>query len=216
MKKFIMITPLQPAVKDENGNVINDRLIPSIYQAQGNSKLALDRETRFPIIPVINGYVEEGEEFEVFAVTPARESCLIHLEQLREEVAFLSEQKNLVCKGVQEIPITYAGDVDTQIEIFRKLMDVLEDHDTLYGCLTFGDKPMTIALLMGMQYAYSVLSDVKIECVVYGQKDHSSPKGESQIFDITALIQLDEIVRKMASLKMRDPGSFLTRIIEKR
>lgn len=214
MKKFFMITPLQPVTWDEvTGEITKDQLHSNIYQAEGNSRLIYDYTTRFPLIQVINGYAEEGEEIRVIAVTPDTKSAWHHVEQLREELAALQERKGFICRGVEAIKVTYAGDVDTQIEIFHKLLPYIEDGDILYGCLTYGNKPMPIAELMAIQYGYRTLRNVSIGCLVYGELDHSKEDSPMTIFDITALIQLDEIVRVLAERKVRDPKSIIDRLV---
>lgn len=214
MKKFFMIAPLQPVFLDsETGEVIKDLLCSSIYQAAGNRKLMYQHKTRFPLIPVINGYALEGEEIRVIAVTPDTKSAWYHIEQLKEELAGLQERKKFVCRGVEPVRVTYAGDVETQIEIFQKLLPFVEDGDILYGCLTYGNKPMPIAELMAIQYGYRTLRNVSIGCLVYGELDHSREEAPMTLFDITALIQLDEIVRVLAERKVRDPRAILERLI---
>lgn len=214
MKKFFMIAPLQPVFLDsETGEVIKDLLCSSIYQAAGNRKLMYQHKTRFPLIPVINGYALEGEEIRVIAVTPDTKSAWYHIEQLKKELAGLQERNKFVCRGVEPVRVTYAGDVETQIEIFQKLLPFVEDGDILYGCLTYGNKPMPIAELMAIQYGYRTLRNVSIGCLVYGELDHSREEAPMTLFDITALIQLDEIVRVLAERKVRDPRAILERLI---
>ena len=214
MKKFFMITPLQPVFWDQQtGAVVKDLLCSSIYQAAGNRKLIYEQKTRFPLIPVINGYAQEGEEIRVIAVTPDTKSAWYHVEQLRVELAGLQERKGFVCRGVEPVCVTYAGDVGTQIEIFHKLLPFVEDGDILYGCLTYGNKPMPIAELMAIQYGYRALRNVSIGCLVYGELDHSREEPPMTLFDITALIRLDEIVRVLADRKVRDPGAILERLL---
>ena len=214
MKKFFMITPLQPVLLDsQTGEVVKDFLCSSIYQAAGNRRLMYHQKTRFPLIPVINGYAKEGEEIRVIAVTPDTKSAWHHVEQLKEELAVLQEQKKFICRGVESVRVTYAGDVETQIEIFQKLLPFVEDGDILFGCLTYGNKPMPIAELMAIQYGYRVLRNVSIGCLVYGELDHSKEEAPMTLFDITALIQLDEIVRVLAERKVRDPRAILERLI---
>lgn len=214
MKKFFMITPLQPVLLDsQTGAVVKDLLCSSIYQAAGNRKLVYQQETRFPIIPVINGYAQEGEEIRVIAVTPDTKSAWYHVDQLKEELADIQERKKFICRGVEAVRVTYAGDVETQIEIFQKLLPFVEDGDILYGCLTYGNKPMPIAELMAIQYGYRTLRNVSIGCLVYGEVDHSREDAPMTLFDITALIRLDEIVRVLADRKVRDPKAILDRLI---
>ncbi len=216
MKKFIMITPLQPIVKNRDTGKKEDLLKLSNYEAIGNSKLEYNKATRFPLMHLLNGYADRGEEIQVITITPAAEFTGIHLEQLKKEVAELQAEKGFIYNDVTSIDVKYAGNVETQIEIFQKLLPYFEDDDILFGCLTFGDKPMPIAEMMAIQYAYRVLKNVTVECLVYGELDHSIKPAPARIFDITALIQLDEIVRVLASRKVADPRKFLDALIESR
>lgn len=209
MKKFIMITPLQPVTPTR------DFLQCSRYEAVGNKRLRFDKSTRFPLMAVINAYAEPNEEIRVLTVTPDTDSARIHEQQLRDELASLQEEKGFICRGVEAIPITYAGDVDTQLELFRKLLPYFEEGDTLYACLTYGTKPMPIAELMAIEYAYRVVEDVAIGCLVYGELDHSAGEpAPMRIFDITSLIRLDEIVRMLAEHRVSDPINIINRILD--
>ena len=209
MKKFIMITPLQPVTPTR------DFLQCSRYEAVGNERLRFDGNTRFPLMAVINAYAEPNEEIRVLTVTPDTDSARIHEQQLRDELASLQEEKGFICRGVEAIPITYAGDVDTQLELFRKLLPYFEEGDTLYACLTYGTKPMPIAELMAIEYAYRVVEDVAIGCLVYGELDHSAGEpAPMRIFDITSLIRLDEIVRMLAEHRVSDPINIINRILD--
>ena len=215
MKKFIFIAPLQPVKFDENGNVAENQLRKSIYKAVGNSKLVYDQSTRFPIIPVINGYVEKGEEIQVIVVVPNQDSARYHVDEFRQELRKLANEKEFSFgDDVLTVPVRYAGDVECQLEIFKKLLPCIEDEDTLFACLTYGNKPMPIAELMAIQYGYRVLENVSIGYLVYGELDHSSQKKEMKIFDITALIHVDELVRLLAQQKVKEPRHFLEAVLD--
>ena len=203
MKKFFMITPLQPI----------GRLNEGLYEAIGNEKLAYGKKTRFPLIPVINGYAQKDEEIRVITITPNTVPANVHLQEFKEELEALKAEKGFICNEVENIPVTYAGDVNTQIEIFQKLLPYMENNDRLYGCLTYGNKPMPIAELMGIQYAYRALQNVSIECLVYGELDHSLEPAPMRIFDITALVQLDELVRVLAEKKVKDPVKIVNMVL---
>lgn len=231
MKKFFMIVPQQPVKINAEGKIIWDDLRYSKYEAVGNSKLDY-KETRFPILTLLNAYADQGEKIRIVAAVPDTPQCYIHLEQLKEEVAELQQEKGFLCDEVESFPFTYSGDVNAQIELFQKLLNYMEDNDTLYACLTYGNKPMPIAELMALQYGYRVMNNVSIGCLVYGEVDHSAtptPKTVTdrvtgkpkvideypmRVFDITALIQLDEIVRLLADQKIKNPKEVLDRILE--
>lgn len=214
MKKFFMITPLQPVGIREDGTRY-DYLRMSNYEPVGNGKLEYHHKTRFPLMHLINGYTEPMEKIRVISVTPEYEYCNIHLQQLQEELDILQQEKKFLCeKGVESVPIKFAGDVSTQMDLFHKLLSYMDDDDILYACLTYGMKPMPMAQLMAIQYAYRVLQNVSIGCLVYGEVDYSETPSKMRIFDITALIQLDEIVRMLADRKVSDPKGMIDKIIQ--
>lgn len=173
MKKFIMVTPLQPverAKRDVSGRIIIgnesgkpimepfDNLKKGRYEPIGNPRLLYDKAdgmTRFPIIPVINAYAQKRETIEVIAINTHTPASEVHFSQLEEETAALARETGFNC-NVTDVPVNYVGDVNTMVQVFRKLLDYLKDGDTLYACFTYGVKPMPIAELMALQYAYRV------------------------------------------------------------
>ena len=202
-----MVTPLQPVTEQR------DFLQKGHYEAIDNELLQYDKDTRFPLMHLINGYAEEGERIRVITLTPDSNSSRIHLEQLREEVAELQTEKGFLCDGVESVNLTYAGDVGTQLELFRKLLPYFEKDDTIYACLTFGVKPMPIAELMAVEYAYRVIDGTSIGCLIYGELDHSVDPPRMRVFDITSLIRLDEIVRMLAEQRIADPMSIINNVL---
>ena len=93
-------------------------------------------------------------------------------------------------------------------------MPYINDDDMLFGCLTYGNKPMPIAELMAIQYGYRSLHNVSIGCLVYGELDHSKESSPMTLFDITALIQLEEIVRVLAERRVKDTKAIIDRLLQ--
>lgn len=203
MKKFIMITPTHPVT-------------PTRYEAAGNERLKFDGNTRFPLIAVINGYVESNEEIRVITITPDTDPARINEQLFIEELTALQEAKGFICcRGVETIHVDHTDDVDASLELFKNILPYFETGDTIYACMTYGTKPMSIAELMAIEYAYRVVDDVAIGSLLYGELDHSA--GESapmRIFDITSLIRLDEIVRLLAENHVSEPMRFINRILD--
>lgn len=212
MKKFIMVTPLQPVGIDADGKPF-DHLRLTHYEAVGNSRLHYDKPTRFPLSHLIHGYAQPEEEIQVISITPDYSFCQIHLEQLQDEVSQLQREIGFHCKGVEAVHVQFAGDVSAHLDIFQKLLNYFEDGDILYGCLTFGMKPMPMAELMAIQYAYRVMKNVSIGCLVYGEVDYSSTPAVMRVFDITPLAQMDEIVRTLAAQKVSNPKKAIDMIL---
>ena len=201
MKKFFMVTPQQA----------QGHLRKQEYRAEGNSQLAYG-ETRFPIIPVINGYLDEGEACELITVTYDSDDCRRNIDYLKAEVGSVCESKNASFE-IKSIDVPFDDSVASSIRIFQKLIDHVADGDELFACVTFGSKLMPIVLTMALQYAYRLKNDVCMECVVYGQIDRSKQPQRARIYDVTALVELDEIVRILADKGVDNPELLLKTII---
>lgn len=85
MKKFFTFVSLQKFIGKEG-------LAAYRYQPVGNSLLKLDMDTNYPIVPVINGYAEEGETIKVYAV-------ISNPEYAQDNYNLLCSQVNEVCKN---------------------------------------------------------------------------------------------------------------------
>lgn len=207
MKKFFTAIPLQQSPEGLNSVA---------YQAVGNSRLQMESKTSFPILTTVNGYVQPGEEFRLIAVMPDSEATRRNRDTLTAQLEQLCARKGLCCpKGVETVLISGNQEVSAHVETFQKLLDYVDDDDELFCCMTFGTKPLSHAMLLAVQYAYRVKRNASISCVVYGELDRTgSQPGESgKVYDMTALIQLDEIVHMLAERGVADPRSALDAVL---
>lgn len=207
MKKFITYMPRQiprPAVYEA---VDNQRLH---YGAIGEKP----KQTQWPIIPVINGYSEEGDNIAVLAVTEEDyPNCKNNYYTFSSEVTALCNEKKVSLHNgeVTLVPVKYADDVVQCVESFQSVLDFIEDGDELHVCVTYGSKVGEIILMMTLRYARVVNKDVYISCVVYGGYDHDS--NTSKIYDETALIYMDDIVRMLAQYGDKNPRETIRRML---
>ena len=204
MKKFFTSIPLQKQGKLGNYH----------YEAVGNALLDMEGKTSFPILAAVQGYVEPGEHFRLVAVTPDTEDGRRNLEALRAELSALCADKGIVCEnGVELVPAPADEKVSSHVSTFQRLIDFVEDEDELFACLTYGTKPQSMALLMGVQYAYRVKKNTSLGCIVYGQIDRN--EGErAYIYDETALVQLDEITRILADRRVENPKAVIDSLLK--
>ena len=175
--------------------------------------------TSFPIIPAISAYSIPGEEFRVIAVVQDNDDARRNLGAFEQELKALCAKKGLLYpeRGVECVPGPQTQVVSENIETFQKLIDFAEDGDELFACVTFGTKPMSMALLTVLRYAYRIKQNACVSCVVYGEIDRSGGKDpqdwKAYIYDETALIQLDEITRMLANHKVRDPKAVIDQML---
>lgn len=204
MKKFFTIVPMQP----------KDDLKEYVYEAAGNKKLQMETQTRFPIMAVINGYAE-NEEIRLIAIVMDTPDCYNNFVLLQNEVDEFCKQKGVKCSiGIEKIIIPIDGMVATHMETFQKLINVVDDEDELFACTTYGTKPVSMVITMAIQYAYRIKENASISCIVYGQVNRNNGIVESaKIYDITALVQMDEIVRLLADQGVENPQKTIYRIL---
>lgn len=208
MKKFIMTSPYQPAPDPEKKI---RGLEKGIYTAADNQLLAYDTPTSFPIISTINGYAEEGEQIEVITIVSEYENAEYNYGLLKEELDDLSKKKEF-SYTLKEVRVPYNNAIDTELELFSKLIDCTADGDTLYACITYGSKPFPLIQIMALNYAYRIRKNVSIGCIVYGAKDHNN--GNMEIYDITSLLYIDEAVRLMAEQKVENPTDLIKKLLK--
>lgn len=203
MKKFFTNIPLQK----------KDKLGAYRYEPVGNEHLRMDRDTSFPILAAVQGYVEPGEAFRLIAVTPDTEDGRRNLEVLRTELSALCEEKGILCEnGVELVSAQTDERVSSHVVTFQRLIDYAEDEDALFACVTYGTKPQSMALLTAVKYAYRVKKNTSLGCIVYGQIDRS--EGErAYIYDETALVQMDEIVRVLADRRVENPKAIIDSLL---
>ena len=205
MKTFFTIIPLQGKYDLEC----------CYYQAVDNQDLQMDTATCFPIMTALHAYAKPGEELRIVAVLSNVENCETNLKKFREEVADMSRKIGFTYpRGIEVVAAPADAGVRSHIETFQRLIEVVEDNDKLYACMTFGTKPLSQILIMAIQYAYRLLDNASISCLVYGRidRDGSVFKG-AYVNDMTALIQMDEITRLLAEHKVKNPRTVIEKII---
>jgi len=213
-KTFITAIPFQP--HDKYGDKSKDQLRAVVYPAKGNSKLKYG-ETRFPIIPVINGYAEKGDKIRVIAILTDGDNFKYNYETyFINEINRIIKEKELVLNGneIEVIKTADSEDIETHIKLFSDIMTAIGDNEYIYACITYGTKPTPIIESMALSYAHR-LKNVSVECIVYGRymnhntwlsdKENEKNKENNGIYDTTSLFYMDSIINKLAEMKAPNP-----------
>ena len=206
MKKFFCLIPFQPY-----------SLVAYCYQAVGNQKLRSEEKVCFPILNAIEGYVEPGEPFKVVVAMTDTENCRKHLPTFEKELNALVARRSLEKPEVIVFRPADDQSVQKQVELFQQLIDHVEDGDELFSCMTYGTKPMSQVVMMAIQYAYRIKKDTSLACIVYGEiiriEGKEKEDWEAKIHDMTALVQIDEIVRILADRGVSNPKETIDAIL---
>ncbi len=207
MKKFITVIPFQ--VKGQLGSYL--------YRAVGNDRLQMEEKTSFPILTAVSGYLQPGEQAQVIALAAETEDGKRNLQTLRDQLEALCAKRGCAVPEIVEVALREGDEVATHVDTFQKLIDRVDDDDELFACVTYGTKPLSQVVLMAVQYAYRIKKNTSISCVVYGSIDRSQSSNPSEwtgtIYDETALVQLDEIVRVLADRGEANPRESIRQIL---
>ena len=207
MQKFFTVVPLQ----------MPGELDRFYYQPVGNTRLDMKEKTSFPILTAIHGYARPGEPFQVIVVAADSAVGQKNYRAFRQELDAICSKYGLTCAGVEVIPVGTDESVAAHVATFQKLISYAQEGDELFACITFGTKPLSMAVRMAVQYAYRVKQNTSITCIVYGQIDRPERDPSTWrafVYDETALVRLDEIVRVLADRGVADPGAVIQRVLD--
>lgn len=208
MKKFFTMITFQPRAP----------LNRYRYEAMDNQKLQMEDEISFPILSAVHGYSEAGEEIRVIALVTEDAVGERNFQEFERQLQQICKKYKILCPGgAEKVIISSTPDVAANVECFQRLIRYMEEGDELFACMTFGTKPLSTAILMAIHYAYKMKKNSSISCVVYGEIKRSSELEQEwtgHLYDMTALIQLEEIVNVLAEKQVADPAGMLDRILK--
>lgn len=213
MKKFITtIPPMQRPWNLKDGK----------YNATNNEKLNSSIETCFPVLPLVKGYSDDGEEVEIITIFTDDDKCVgkdengneANISKLNYD-RFKEQAKNSLSGinyKINEIAIKYDESVEAHLNTFIRIIEQINEGDTICADITFGTKPLPIIEIMALNYALRVKKDVIVDCLSYGGLNFNT--YELEIYDVTSLLYMDEMINNMAKMNVEDPLSIIKAIIE--
>ena len=205
MRKFITFVPMQHA----------DNLLYEKYEAMDNEKLQMDGKTHFPVIPMINGYVENGEKFSVIAVyEEGNADCKNNTEVMKNEIKSIAEKKGAEFELVA-VEISKEENIEEYMKNLTRIVDNIDDGDVVYACITYGTKPTPIVEFTALNLVSKLKNNVMIDCIVYGKINRDKNMAMSAcIYDVTALFYLNSIVDSIDRINMSDPIDAIKKILD--
>ena len=208
MKKFITYMALQT----------EKNLLECKYACKSNDRLNYEGKTRFPIIPVIDGYVKKGEPFQVVVLLQENNKDVIrNYELLKEELKTIVNKKEikLTDDSFLEIMVSKEETAFEELKCYEKLLDSINDNDELYLCITYGQKPITIVEMMALNTSYNIKKNISVGCVVYGGLDRSvDPKNPiPTLYDVTPLFLMSQMSYELATAKVKNPIQIIRNVL---
>lgn len=183
-----------------------------VYHPVGFQFLEKERETSFPIVPVIAEHLDRKEEIEVIAVRFKNQDVADNYQY------FLGELKELGI-GEEQIKVVEMPENqnnDTIEQVFMDLIRAIPNHSEIRACVTFGTKPISVVITTALSLIDKLLSDVEVDGIYYGEiprVDGKAKKEEAKIYDMSILMELGEVINQLYEMDFNDPLSSLEQLL---
>ncbi len=183
------------------------------YKSVNNPKLQYDEACSFPIIPLINGYVNSGDDVDVYIVSTENHiMSQKNYVEIEKRISALCEKLHVGVCTIKQISIPFDDTVETHLATFKKMIELVHDGDVVFADITYQGRCLPIVEMMALNFAHRTYNNCSVECIVYGNKNFQT--GEKFIYDQTSLFLMDQIVNELAKSKNKNPVKAIETILE--
>ena len=165
-----------------------------------NIDLPTDDKMIFPITRLIRATMQPGDQASIVTVRQVNDAQNANFDNLKEELTRLLGTYQLT-----DITIPETQKKDFLMNLFRQLIDTLEEDCIVYADATFGTKTYPLVLFSALNYAVKI-KECEVDRIIYQEqkRDKITHKPISTtIYDITSLFLLDQVV---STLGFSDAG----------
>lgn len=165
-----------------------------------NIDLPTDDKMIFPITRLIRATMKPGDQASVVTVRQVNDVQNANFDNLKEELTRLLGTYQLT-----DITIPETQKKDFLMDLFRQLIDTMEEDCTVYADATFGTKTYPLVMFTALNYGVKI-KECEVDRIIYQEqkRDKVTHKAVSTtIYDITSLFLLDQVV---STLGFSDAG----------
>ena len=171
-------------------------------------ELKNNRETSFPIIPIIAEYMgDQMADVRVIAILPEGEDVAENFKTFKTEL----QELGLTDKNVIELPVEGKSNGKNGIKLLLQLLDDIPDDTLVYSDITYNTKPMSAMVLCAMNLVEK-MKDSEVVGIYYGEIPRIGGKPvleKATLCDITQFKSLLDITNYMEQLEIQDIRSAL-------
>ena len=200
VKTFITAISLQGAGGLEKG----------IYQPDG-FQLENNRETSFPIIPIIAENLDNPKDVKIIALRTENNDAKDNYR------AFVTELSQMGIAGEQVVPIALAENQSKVVGLtaFMRVIDEIPDESLVYADITYGTKPMAAIILYAVSFIEKV-NHSEVSGIYYGELPRANAKSDwerARLYDLTVFKDLSDVIEQLKALEVSDPRAALRKLI---
>lgn len=181
-----------------------------IYQPEG-FQLNNNRETSFPIIPIIAENMDAAKKVKIIALRTENDDAKDNFR------AFVNQLSELGITEEQVIPIAIEENQSKVVGLsaFMSIIDEIPDESLVYADITYGTKPMAAIILYAMSFIEKV-NHSETGGIYYGELPRTNGKSDwnrARLYDMTVFQCLSDVLEQMEALEVANPRAALRKLI---
>lgn len=182
----------------------------TVYKnAESVEFLETDREFSHPILIPIMNLVEKGEKIKVSVILTNKTSQFVkqNFEYFKGELNRLRDDIGFDYGEINVIEASYDESSSKHLHLFESIINCIGSDELITADITYGNKPTSMALQLALTYSYLYGDNTAVKALVYGEYNHDT--NCSNIFDVSALFYINNIMGRLSSAKPSDPLAFI-------
>lgn len=181
-----------------------------IYQPEG-FLLNNNRETSFPIIPIIAENMDTAKDVKIIALRTENNDAKDNFQ------AFVNQLSELGITEEQVVPIAIEENQSKTVGLtaFMRIIDEIPDESLVYADITYGTKPMAAIILYAMSFIEKV-NHSETGGIYYGELPRVNRKSDwnrARLYDLTVFQCLSDVLDQMTALEVSNPRAALRKLI---
>lgn len=171
--------------------------------------LETDREYTHPILIPIQNLAEKGEKIKISVILTNKTSPFVkrNFDKFVSELDALSSEIGFDYGEINVIEASYEESSSKHISLFESIINSIGSDELITADITYGNKPTSMALQLALTYSYLYGENTAVKALVYGEFNHDT--NNSNVFDVSALFYINNILGRLSSARPKDPLSFI-------
>lgn len=147
-------------------------------------------EYAFPIIPIIDSTMHEGDDCKVIVVRQTNSVSSPNYNLMRSELNAL----NLDRLEIIDVAVDENQSTDLLVGLYKKLLTYTENDACYYADITFGSKTLPIIFFSVLTYVERILVDTEVSGIYYQEVLRSAGKmRDAYLYEVSAIFSLNSI-----------------------
>jgi hypothetical protein len=194
--------------------VVSNKPSPLKYETD-NKDLAYDKPVMFYINGVLANKLHNDDDVKV--VLLLNETALANsLDHVRKYEAELNEINQNIGAKIEYKTITAPREEirQNQADLFKNIINEIDDNSQIYADITFGTKSMPIILFSALQFADKAFN-ADIKNIIYGSAEFKDNKAVGvKLYEVTSLFYLSAISSKIEYKNTKNAKEILNALFE--